>query len=76
MFEISKSILDQAVNCDQNYACLKNSGSNCCKTDFCVNDKILFIKDLKRECSYSKSFGYSYICNCPVRMEIFNKYKH
>ncbi|RJQ55698.1 MAG: hypothetical protein C4526_02820 [Nitrospiraceae bacterium] len=73
--EIGKDILDSTDRCGNNFSCL--SDKTClCEIEDNFNGKVLFIKPQGRSaCNYMMSFGYSYICNCPVRKEIFRRYQ-
>lgn len=75
MYEVEKSIIDKTINCDNNFACLTEENSPSCKVSSCVGCKIHFLEKLERDCPYHQEFGFSYICKCPVRIELYNKYK-
>ena len=75
MFNISNKILALATECEKKFSCL---GSECdfCKVALCVENEVLFIKCKDRApCPYKESFAYSFICTCPVRKELYDKYK-
>lgn len=74
MFDISEEILAKAKNCDRDFACLTEEDQPSCKISHCVNDKILFLEKLERHCPYHLSYAHEYVCNCPVRIEIYQKY--
>jgi hypothetical protein len=72
--EIDTNILSQTTECGRDFACLADTGK-LCRVENCVNNKVHFIEcrdDAK--CNYQISFGYSYICTCPTRKEIYNRY--
>ncbi len=72
--KVHEDTIKNASRCKKNYSCL--SGGNLCKVDMCVEDKILFIVCVNGEtCNYRVPFGYSYVCTCPVRKELYNLYK-
>ena len=72
--EISKKILDETVHCQKDFDCIKNNNI-CCKVDYCVDKTVHFVKCSEENyCRYKMNFGYSLICNCPTRKEIYNKY--
>jgi len=72
--KIDEDISKTATMCKKNLSCL--SGSDICKVEFCVEGQIHFIKCMNLEpCHYRMPFGYSFVCKCPVRKELFNKYK-
>lgn len=72
--KISKDVINNTTRCKKNFSCL--SGENpICRVELCVDDKIHFIKCANNEpCSYKIPFGYSFVCICPVRKELHNKY--
>ena len=63
------------TDCDDNFDCIRNSNHVYCKVENCVDNKVHFIKCLNENyCPYRMLFGHSYICNCPTRKEIYNKF--
>ncbi len=73
--KISEETVKMAGKCKKNYSCLSEKGADICKVELNVEDKIHFVKCMSIEpCSYRISFGYSYVCICPVRKELFNRY--
>ena len=73
--EIDKLIIAETVRCEKDFACLSEKTHVYCKVENCINKKIHFIerKDLF-QCRYVMCFGDCYICTCPTRKEIYNKY--
>ena len=72
--ELDANILSQTTECTRDFACLTDPGQ-LCRVENCVNNKVHFIQcrnDVK--CNYQISFGYSFICSCPIRKEIYNRY--
>ncbi len=73
--DINKEILKRTTKCEKDFNCLKDEKHVYCKVERCVSDKVHFIQCLiDGYCIYRMSFGESFICNCPTRKEIFNKY--
>ena len=80
--EIDEHVINNTIKCLWDYACLSNNNDNNHK--ICeINNKeysgVVFIKYREeiKECNYSERFGSSsYLCTCPVRKEIYRKYKH
>jgi ribosomal protein L31 len=73
--QIKKEILKNATKCKKGFSCLSNNGNDLCKVELDVDNKIHFVKCLGNEtCNYRISFGYSFVCQCPVRKELFNLY--
>ncbi len=74
--DIAQDILEETKECRHGFSCL-TSGRKCmCKPeDFC-SDNVCFIKrEEATNCSYMISFGYSFVCTCPTRKEIYRKYR-
>jgi hypothetical protein len=73
--EIDPLIIAETLFCRKNFECLNNSTIVYCTVENCINKKVHFIDSNDNlSCRYKLAFGYSYICNCPVRKEIYNKY--
>lgn len=74
--EIKEDIKALAPLCKHDFACLKPGHHALCKVQDCINGKVHFIEcNDQNYCVYRTSFGYGHICSCPVRKEIYNKYK-
>lgn len=74
------SVSDEAIKattkCRKFFSCLKEKDRNFCAVANCINEEILFMKTLKNACCpYQQAFGNEFLCDCPVRKEIFVKYK-
>ena len=74
---IDKEVLKQTTKCEKSFSCLKNTNHVYCKVESCVSKKVHFIKCLNNDeyCVYKMAFGTSFVCNCPTRKEIFNKFE-
>ena len=71
---ISDSIRNEAVKCKKRFSCLKKR--DCCKVVDCINDSVLFVDSTyEASCPYQQLFGNEFICNCPVRKELYDKYR-
>ena len=74
--EIKDEITAQATECEKGLGCIKNADHHICKVETFINDKVIFVKCLDdKYCSYKLAFGSFFVCTCPVRREIFNKYR-
>jgi len=73
-FEIDQEIIDKTT-CEYEFACLKNNNTDfICKVDRCL-DGICFLSSPKeQQCNNKIYYGDTVICNCPVRIEIYDKY--
>lgn len=75
-YEIDKKTVKLAKLCGKGVSCLKSERDDLCKVRLCIEGKIHFIECMNEEiCAYQKDFGGSKYCDCPVRKEIYNKYK-
>jgi hypothetical protein len=74
--EIDKDIKKSTTKCEKGLKCLVDNTYELCKVTESVRDKVLFVECLEENiCSYKMGYGYANICNCPVRKEIYKKYK-
>ena len=74
-YEIDPDIIKSATQCDRNLECLIKEDQPSCKITECVNNKVHFLEELCRPCTYFIRYGFdSFICTCPVRKEIYNKF--
>ena len=66
-----------APKCERNHICLENQDAVLCNVDYCVNNKVLFVKNkgINFNCPYINNFGYSHFCTCPIRMLIYQALK-
>jgi hypothetical protein len=73
----------KATKCPSKFYCLNDEHNLLCSVNkpMCaavrrIEGIGLFVKPVtKRGCFYRISFGCGFICNCPVRNKIFEKYK-
>lgn len=74
-YDISDKVICNTKDCNKGMSCLLSDDYALCEVVDCVNNKVHFIKCLdKKYCTYKMSFGNEFICNCPVRKELFNLY--
>ena len=72
---IKKETLKNTTDCRRNFDCIKNDKHIFCTVENCINDEVYFVKNsYNKYCPYRMSYGNSYLCHCPTRQEIFNKY--
>ncbi|MBI9070515.1 MAG: hypothetical protein JEY94_02895 [Melioribacteraceae bacterium] len=76
---VPKKIIAKAAKCNYNHSCVetgKCNGYDLCKVEDTVGLDVLFIEYRnEHSCGYMLNYGNSYMCTCPVRKYIFNKYK-
>ena len=75
IFKVDDSIIKKTTNCEKNLSCLSEKRKELCNVTHKVEDEVYFVVCQDTEpCSYQSLFGYSFMCTCPVRKEIYNKY--
>lgn len=76
--KIDEDLKGQATKCSTSLRCLNDRDYELCRVDRSENGGgVLFIECKEtKHCNYKNIFGYSlYFCTCPVRKEIYKKYK-
>ena len=74
--EINEDIIKAATKCEKGFSCLSDNLEESCKVEYCVSNTVYFVKCLSAaHCSYKEPFGEGYFCTCPIRKEIYDKYK-
>jgi len=72
--QICEEIREQATRCRKGKSCLE--GEAHCRVVDSVADKVFFVEgEGGRSCSYCLSFGDASYCNCPLRQELYRKYR-
>ncbi len=73
--KVDDNILRETTKCRKNFSCL-NGEKPICTVEFCIENTVHFVKCASNDsCVYRVPFGYSYVCICPVRKELYNRYK-
>ena len=76
VIQISNVTLKRTTRCMSSFRCLNDETRNVCTVDRCIQDDFCFLKDEEpHECFYITPFGYSFICSCPTRSEIYRRYR-
>jgi len=77
-FKISKEIIDKTIKCEHNFDCLAEHNKKLCKVVQTTGSaqEVIFVEpnDLYQNCPYVTDFADSFICTCPIRIEIYKKY--
>lgn len=76
-FVISEDIIKKTSRCRSNFSCLSGKNDCICEIEDSAEDKVHFVKsgDTPPICDYRMGFGYSFLCNCPVRKALYNQYR-
>ncbi len=74
---IAEDTIKSTAKCKKDFSCLEYNDHKLCKVLYSLHDNVFFIECLEwKPCAYREKFGSSsYICNCPIRKEIYKKYK-
>ena len=67
----------KATKCDRDYACLSGRKGAVCVVEHAVGDGEIIMVKRTNKCSdrYYKPFADGGCCECPVRKEIYKRYK-
>ena len=76
-FEIDQQVIEQASGCPFNRRCLENSNFStvCDVTQYVKGELCVACKDWSEKCGFRKASDHVFVCTCPVRKEIYKKYK-
>jgi hypothetical protein len=73
---ISDKTQNQTTKCIFNFQCLNEETRDVCKIDRCLVGNSCFLETVKPiACPYKMIFGYSYMCCCPTRAELYKRYR-
>ena len=73
---VSDDVKDMVAECEKDFYCLTGELDHLCEVTGCVFESILYIKCLAgKYCNHKYSIGEDTFCSCPVRKEIYNKYR-
>jgi len=74
--EISDKSRRATTECTKGLSCLTGELKDLCPVESCVNGVLYFVKHQQQDaCSQRRPFGTGYYCVCPVRKELFDRYK-
>ena len=60
--------------CKKEHAC--RDAHNYCRPAFPLDgDSFYFVGQGEKDCPYQQKYGSLYTCDCPVRIEIYQRYK-
>jgi len=75
-YEVSQDALDNTKDCHLSHRCLVDPENTVCKPEYFLAQQELFVKEKpSRKCDRYLSYGISGICKCPVRVELYKRYK-
>jgi hypothetical protein len=79
--QVSDDSRKRTKKCSSNFLCLSNEKNPLCskKRPLCpveiALESMIFVKSKNNDCVYKEEYGAGYLCTCPVRFEIYNRYK-
>jgi hypothetical protein len=74
--QVSEETRNKTTRCPFAFQCLDDSNRDLCEVETCLRNNGCFLKTTKpNNCKYKGTFGYSYMCHCPTRHELFKRYK-
>ena len=81
-FNISNDSIKRTAICHGNFNCLNGNGNSkhcgdkpLCPVTFALGEDMKFVDyNGSLGCNYYMNYGNGFICNCPVRNEIYNRY--
>ena len=79
--QVSDECRKKTTKCPSNFLCLSDKENPMCSKEkpLCTVDipleSMLFVKYKQNDCAYMEEYGAGYLCTCPVRFEIYNRYK-
>ncbi len=73
---VSNKVMEATTDCKKGFSCLEDKRKDLCKVGVSIGDEVHFIVCADdTNCSYQRSSVEGFICDCPIRKEIYNKYK-
>jgi len=74
--KVSDLILKATTQCKKGFSCLSGKTDCMCKASSSNPDHTLVIKPYSSDpCDYNRTLGNAHHCLCPVRNDIYNRYK-
>ena len=72
-FAVSEETRAKTNTCWRGFACLSVGEDGFCAVRDQVGDVLIVEKTRRTTCPHDVTFGYSHICSCPVRCELFDR---
>ena len=62
------------MECRKGFKCCEEDFTNVCKAkDVGMDSFLKCLEENPQQCEFAMSFGYSYLCKCPLRINIARK---
>lgn len=76
ILQVSDKAREETTKCPFSFQCLQDEKRCMCVIERCLEGNGCFLETVKpQDCPYKMSFGYSYMCHCPIRIELYHRYK-
>ncbi len=72
--KVNNEIIKKTTKCKKNFRCLSGE-TPLCKVEERMGEVIFIMCKEHDPCQYRSYFGYSQVCTCPVRKELYSRYK-
>lgn len=74
--EIPEEVIQKTTKCNKNFRCLLGEKENLCRIICHMSGNVYFVKcEGNKDCPYLEPHKKTELCNCPVRNEIYHRYK-
>jgi|COG998Drversion2_1049125.scaffolds.fasta_scaffold470610_1 hypothetical protein len=74
--KVSELIIKATTKCKKGFSCLSDKTDCMCKAISSSPDHTVVIKPSSSDpCNYHRTLGNAHYCLCPVRNDIYNRYK-
>jgi hypothetical protein len=74
-YKIDFYISNKTTKCRQKFSCLTGNNECLCEVVENINGRVVAINPInERYCIYKIPFANSFVCTCPTRVEINNRY--
>lgn len=74
--EIGQDVIQRTSKCEKDFRCLSGYTGHLCRILCYMKEDIYFVKCMEKvDCAYLETHEKTRLCNCPVRKEIYQRYK-
>jgi hypothetical protein len=74
--EVPEEVLQKTTKCNKDFRCLSGQDAHLCRIICCIGHNSYFVKCLSdKDCPYLEPHKKTELCTCPVRNEIYLRYK-
>ena len=72
--QVSDKTRQRTEKCWREFVCLSDSENGPCAVRSCVRGVLFVTRRTTAYCPYDVAFGFSHICSCPTRQEVYDRY--